>query len=312
MLTNPNNNIECIKVAIRVRPFLRSENNETQKGTIYIDPEDERKIKIGKDINFHEGFYDKIFSYFSTQNEIFNFVKPSIDDVLNGINCTIFTYGQTGSGKTYTMFGSDWTLNEISENYSKILSNITYDNDNFIKNDFPIDPFSDENGICPRMINQVFRDIDLNSNSKKRFTVYCSYMQIYNEKIYDLLTEEVNNINTGININNKANFNTYMKDVHRPEIFNQKSLNIRESKVNGIYVEGLTEYIVENVYDCINLLKRGEKNRKKRQTGKNEMSSRSHTIFMFMFEGATVNKNGTLKVKINLTKIRKQNYIYVT
>jgi hypothetical protein len=75
-----------------------------------------------------------------------------------------------------------------------------------------------------------------------------------------------------------------------------KSLSIREDKVNGIFVEGLTEFIVENVYDCMNLLKRGEMNRKKRYTKKNEMSSRSHTVFNMVFENNKINKQGTLKV----------------
>jgi hypothetical protein len=80
-------------------------------------------------------------------------------------------------------------------------------------------------------------------------------------------------------------------------------LNIREDKINGIYVDGLSEYIVENVYECLNLLKKGEKNRKKRMTNKNEMSSRSHTVLMLLFEGDKLNKNGTLRVNNVLFKI---------
>ena len=66
--------------------------------------------------------------------------------------------------------------------------------------------------------------------------------------------------------------------------------------MTGIYVEGLTEYIIENVFDCVNLLKRGEKLRKTGHTRKNEMSSRSHTIFVLLFESGKVHKNGTVKV----------------
>ena len=76
----------------------------------------------------------------------------------------------------------------------------------------------------------------------------------------------------------------------------EKSLNIREDKLSGIYVDGLSEYIVESVYECLNLLKKGERNRKKRCTSKNEMSSRSHTVFMLMFASDKLNKNGTLRV----------------
>ncbi len=76
----------------------------------------------------------------------------------------------------------------------------------------------------------------------------------------------------------------------------KENLNIREDKISGIYIEGLTEYVCENVFDCINLLKRGEKFRKTSQTRKNEMSSRSHTIFIMIFEGGKIHQNGTLKV----------------
>ena len=65
----------------------------------------------------------------------------------------------------------------------------------------------------------------------------------------------------------------------------------------------MTEYVCENVFDCINLLKRGEKFRKTSQTRKNEMSSRSHTIFIMIFEGGKIHQNGTLKVIILINKL---------
>lgn len=85
---------------------------------------------------------------------------------------------------------------------------------------------------------------------------------------------------------NQNNFNHYT---------DEKSLNIREDIHNGIYVEGISEYIVENIYECLNLLKRGEKQRKKRTTKKNELSSRSHTLFSIMIESEKISK-GSLKV----------------
>jgi hypothetical protein len=76
-------------------------------------------------------------------------------------------------------------------------------------------------------------------------------MQIYNEKIYDLLSDQ-------------------QKPV---------PLQIHESKIDGLYVEGLSEYSVTHYYDTLQLMKRGEKNRAIRQTSMNAKSSRSHTIF---------------------------------
>lgn len=127
------------------------------------------------------------------------------------------------------------------------------------------------------MIQNIFTDIE---GQDQKINVYCSYLQIYNEKIYDLLKDEVKFLN-------KQDFTKQGKE---------QSLNIREDKLTGIYVEGLTEYIVENVFDCVNLLKKGEKLRKTGHTRKNEMSSRSHTIFILLFESGKVHKNGTVKV----------------
>jgi len=102
--------LESIRVAVRVRPYMKQELG--RGNVIFIDPNNETKIKVGKDNNYYEGIYDKIFGFYSKQLEIFEFVKPLIYDVLEGINCTVLSYGQTGSGKTFTMFGADWTYNE--------------------------------------------------------------------------------------------------------------------------------------------------------------------------------------------------------
>jgi hypothetical protein len=123
--------LENIKVAIRVRPFLKSE--QSNENIIFTDSTDDRKIQLMKSENCFEGYYDKIYTARNSQDDIFKFVKDSIEDVLSGINSTIFTYGQTGSGKTYTMFGSDWTLNEESEIYSQVKANLAYDKHDFIK-----------------------------------------------------------------------------------------------------------------------------------------------------------------------------------
>jgi hypothetical protein len=129
---NMKNSITTLNVAIRIRPLLRSDLTTLDKeNIIQTDPEDERKLTIFKERNCYEGFFDKVFNEKSTQVQVFNYLKDSVTDVLEGINTTIFTYGQTGSGKTYTMFGSDWTLNEI--NMNKYISNIKYDKDYFIK-----------------------------------------------------------------------------------------------------------------------------------------------------------------------------------
>lgn len=114
---------------------------------------------------------------FSKQNDVFNYTKEAFSQLLIGFNCTLFTYGQTNSGKTYTMFGADWT------NYEK--SDLNYI-EGMKKYDFVINPFSEENGIIIRALNYIFDEID-NSGKGSSNTIYCSFLQIYNEKIYDIL-----------------------------------------------------------------------------------------------------------------------------
>ena len=95
---------ESIRVAVRVRPYMKEELG--RGNVIFIDPNEEKKIKVGKDNNYYEGIYDRVFGFYSRQNEIFEFVRPLITNVFEGINSTVFTYGQTGSGKVNNLINN--------------------------------------------------------------------------------------------------------------------------------------------------------------------------------------------------------------
>lgn len=193
-----------------------------------------------------------------------------------GYNATIFAYGQTGSGKTYTMFGQHWDDN--ARGHQNTLGGIRFDGD--------IDRFlrdKDKLGIIPRSIEYIFTELErmelermesmVPSQGDPGFTVYCSFLQIYNEKLYDLLND---------------------RDQSRP-------LVIREDKYAGIFVEGQSEYVVTNAQDCFTLLKRGEASRITRQTRSNIHSSRSHTIFQLLIESNSADNKGQIfRGKLNL------------
>jgi len=203
--------------------------------------------------------------------------------VLNGFNCTIFTYGQTGSGKTYTMFGGDWTrfdkLDGLPITGSNNSNKITKKkgDDNFF--DFTPNPYSEDNGLIPRSINHIYSEVEILNMDKKVYQIYVSFLQIYNEKLLDLL---------------------YVKNEEETEE-NHKKLEIKEDKENGIVVEGLSEHLTDNLFDCLTLLKKGEKNRKRRQTKKNDFSSRSHTIFQIIIQNEDPIQKGKIKrTKLNL------------
>lgn len=104
-------------------------------------------------------------------------MAPKIRQLVDGYNLTIFAYGQTGSGKTFTMFGKDW---ENSFQEMRRLSKKS-------KQSTPLtDVDSDDHyaGLIPRTAHHLFSYL---SQVPGKFNVFCSFIQIYNEKIFDLL-----------------------------------------------------------------------------------------------------------------------------
>ena len=276
---------EPIRTIIRIRPFFSDEN--TLSSPLIIDEKDDQIIKIGKNGQYYEGIYDKIFFSTSTQKEVYDYIDLFSNDYINGINITIISYGQTGTGKTYTIFGKEWTNNA---NFSE---NFRFTKFDFVKNDINIISNDENNGIVPRILFNIFN----NSNIYNEFEITCSFMQIYNEKVYDLLGDD--------NYNNKnVNFKIpFGKDVSIINPINQQPLQILEDKNLGIFIEGLSQNLVNSFDECIDLLIEGEENRKKRQTNKNELSSRSHVIFIVNLQGRNPDKEGYIKIKKKIFNI---------
>ena len=113
---------------------------------------------------------------------------------------------------------------------------------------------AEERGIIPRAIEQIFRHIQSSVSPRMRFLVRASYLQIYNEVISDLLKPERTN------------------------------LLIREDKKKGVYVEGLSEWVVRSPAEIYGLMERGGTTRATASTKMNEISSRSHAVFIVIVE----------------------------
>ena len=277
--------MERIKVAIRLRPFLTNEN-DSDTG-INLDPDDDRTIMITKSFRTFRGIFDKILPTDSTQKDVFDFIKPCIQSIQKGNNCTILTYGQTGSGKTYTMFGGSWSFAQ-NLNTKEKNKNLQNQNHNLIQNNvLVIDPYSETNGIIPNLIMELHNIYINNKNKEENETnnnliITCSYLQIYNEKLYDLLEE----------IDERKNIEVYENE----KFINQTPLKLKYDKTQGIIIEGANEIQTQSFFDLYDILAQGEINRKIRQTNKNDMSSRSHTIFIVDIEDF----NSKIKSKIKL------------
>ena len=163
--------------------------------------------------------FDRVFDMQSRQTDIFDFsIRPTVDDILNGYNGTVFAYGQTGAGKSYTMMGGD-----IDDDQSK--------------------------GIIPRIVEQIFAGI-VASPGNIEYTVRVSYMEIYMERIRDLMAPHNDN------------------------------LPVHEEKNRGVYVKGLLEIYVGSVAEVYEVMRRGGAARAVAATNMNQESSRSHSIFV--------------------------------
>ncbi|KAJ3119149.1 Kinesin heavy chain, partial [Nowakowskiella sp. JEL0407] len=206
-----------IRVVCRFRPQNSREIKE--KGEIVVSFDDDRTTVKLESKDYPGVFaFDKIFEWNQTQQEVFDYAAAAVvDDVMKGYNGTIFAYGQTGSGKTYTMMG-DMENNDLK-------------------------------GLTPRLVESIFKTI-YDAPSNLEFTVRVSYMEIYMEKIRDLL--------------NPVNDN----------------LPIHEEKNRGVYVKGLLEVFVGSVDDVYEAMRRGQSARMVAYTNMNAESSRSHSIFV--------------------------------
>jgi kinesin family protein C2/C3 len=147
-------------VYCRVRPFLPGQDKKSTT-VDYIGENGELLIsnpfKQGKD--GHRMFkFNKVFSPFSSQAEVFSDIQPLIRSVLDGFNVCIFAYGQTGSGKTYTMSGPSTSKQDWGVNY--------------------------------RALNDLF-DISLSRRNAFSYEVGVQMVEIYNEQVRDLLSNDI-------------------------------------------------------------------------------------------------------------------------
>jgi kinesin family member 5 len=154
----------------------------------------------------------------SRQADIFEFsIRSTVSDVLAGYNGTVFAYGQTGAGKSYTMMG------DMEDVQNK--------------------------GIIPRIVEQLFAAFQT-APQHMEFTVKVGYLEIYMERIRDLLNPQKDN------------------------------LAIHEDKIHGVYVKDLTEAYANSADEVYAYLQIGQRSRATAATNMNQESSRSHSVFV--------------------------------
>uniref|UniRef100_A0A914XCF0 Kinesin-like protein unc-104 n=1 Tax=Plectus sambesii TaxID=2011161 RepID=A0A914XCF0_9BILA len=160
-------------------------------------------------------------AHYSTQEKVFECLGSGVlENAFGGYNACIFAYGQTGSGKSYSMMGAGMQ--------------------------------PDQKGVIPRLCDAMFNRLERETNESLMFKVEVSYMEIYNEKVRDLLD---------------------------PHGSSKRNLKVREHKIFGPYVDGLSTLAVSSYEQIASLMEEGNKSRTVAATNMNSESSRSHAVF---------------------------------
>ncbi|CAL8115348.1 unnamed protein product [Orchesella dallaii] len=239
-----------IQVYVRVRPM-------TPGGQVkVIETPGVREVVVRERsvANITKTFtFDKVFNTESTQLDVYDtVVSPLLKEVLLGYNCTVFAYGQTGTGKTYTMEGELNTTNTML----------------FLGVD------GKDAGILPRALSDIFDEVRAMSCD---FQVRASYLELYNEELFDLLATVEPNPNQ-----------------------TKKTLRIYEdaNRKGSVVIQGLEEVIVQNKQEVYNVLRRGSQHRKTASTVLNHSSSRSHAVFTITVHMKESNVDGEEMVKV--------------
>ncbi|EKD12941.1 uncharacterized protein L3040_005798 [Drepanopeziza brunnea f. sp. 'multigermtubi'] len=249
-----------IKVVVRCRPFNGREIDRGAKCIVQMEgaqtvlippPEAEEKMRSGKggakDIGRKVFAFDRSYwsfdksdpNYAGQDNLHADLGKPLLDNAFQGYNNCIFAYGQTGSGKSYSMMG-----------------------------------YGSEAGVVPKICQDMFERIDTmqQQDSNVKYTVEVSYLEIYNERVRDLL-----------NPSTKGN------------------LKVREHPSTGPYVEDLAKLVAGSFNEIEHLMDEGNKARTVAATNMNETSSRSHAVFTLTL----TQKRYDVDTKMSLEKVAK-------
>uniref|UniRef100_A0A8D2QBD8 plus-end-directed kinesin ATPase n=1 Tax=Zonotrichia albicollis TaxID=44394 RepID=A0A8D2QBD8_ZONAL len=218
-------------VAVRVRPFNSREMSRESKciiqmsgsTTTILNPKQPKETP--KSFSFDYSYWSHTTPAdinYASQKQVYRDIgEEMLQHAFEGYNVCIFAYGQTGAGKSYTMMGKQE---------------------------------KDQQGIIPQLCEDLFSRINDTTNDNMSYSVEVSYMEIYCERVRDLL-----------NPKNKGN------------------LRVREHPLMGPYVEDLSKLAVTSYNDIQDLMDSGNKARTVAATNMNETSSRSHAVFNIIF-----------------------------
>ncbi|XP_048584421.1 kinesin-related protein 8 isoform X1 [Nematostella vectensis] len=213
-----------VQVFVRIRPCnVKDVRGDTGKGAVLPAIPDRNKVKVVEGKTERIFEFDQVLAQEASNDEVYRVVgKPLVEACLTGMTGILMAYGQTGAGKTYTLMAP--------------------------------------RGITGSVVNTVFSIVDRDQSHS--YTVTCSYLQIYQERIYDLLSAG-----------------------------NLREVFLREHPKKGIFVERLSEFNVKCPEEISTLLHTGRKRLAIAETKMNRHSNRSHAICQIKVERLNLPKS---------------------
>ncbi|KAM4821268.1 kinesin-like protein KIF15 [Thomomys bottae] len=239
---------DAIKVFVRVRPPAEGGRFADGEQNLCLSVLSSTTLRLHSNPEPKTFMFDYVADMDTTQESVFSTVaKGIVESCMCGYNGTIFAYGQTGSGKTFTMMGPS-----ESDHFSHNLR-----------------------GLIPRSFEYLFSLIDREKEKAgdgKTFLCKCSFIEVYNEQIYDLLDSAA------------------------------AGLYLREHIKKGVFVVGAAEQVVTSAAEAYQVLSGGWRNRRVASTSMNRESSRSHAVFTITIESME-KINETVNIRTSLLNL---------
>ncbi|KAK1881498.1 Kinesin-like protein KIF22 [Dissostichus eleginoides] len=212
-----NKKVSRVWVAVRLRPYMGTQDEKDEGSCVRgLDSKNLEIINWRNATETVKYSFDVFHGEQTTQQEVFLSVKPILPHILTGQNASVFAYGPTGAGKTHTMMGS-----------------------------------SNQPGVIPRAVREVFKMVNAkNEDEGWDYSIGMSYLEIYNEKVLDLLSP------------------------------GSQDLPIREDKDKNILIPGLTHTTITSFSDFDKHFVPASLNRTTASTKINQRSSRSHAVLL--------------------------------
>ncbi|KAF7514195.1 hypothetical protein GJ744_004520 [Endocarpon pusillum] len=215
-----------VVVSVRVRPDLSAQESSQADGEWMVDGR--RSLVAYRGREGGDYHYDNVFATHDNNAKVYDAsAKRLVRRVMEGYHGTVFAYGMTGTGKTFSMQGT-----------------------------------ATSPGVIPLAITDIFSYI--RETPHREFLLRVSYLEIYNEKIHDLLSPP--STSTG------------------PAAPQQEEIKLREDSKRGVYATPLKEEIVQSPTQLLRVIARGDHARRTSSTQYNARSSRSHAVVQIVVE----------------------------